>query len=240
MTKSSNPFDQDAFIDRFLSRRAEQDSVNATIDEPAILSLVVCLRPDRVLELGCAAGGLTRGLVEVSSYVMAVDGSKALIEKAAAAVPSPKVNFACARFEQLSVDGVFDCVVSGLAFHLVEDLDGLLRNVFSWLKPGGHLIFSVRHPIRTALPTGEYSVGERRGWTVSDYYKTGPRTYTWLGENVTYFHRSVGTLFRSLTESGFAVCELSEPLPVASGRSERVMENESVPAILLFCCVRLK
>lgn len=52
---------------------------------------------------------------------------------------------------------LYDMVYSSLTFHYVEDIVGLFREIHGCLKKGdghergGRLIFSVEHPIGTAL-----------------------------------------------------------------------------------------
>lgn len=136
----------------------------------------------------------------------------------------------------MSVNEEFNCVVSGLALHLVEYFDALAAKVFRWLCKGGHFVFSVRHPIRTALPTGACRTDGRPGWAVSGYYDVGLRSYSWLGQEVTYYHRSIEQYFHSLSMCGFEICDIREPHPVGLGQSAKAQENSNVPAVILFLC----
>jgi 16S rRNA A1518/A1519 N6-dimethyltransferase RsmA/KsgA/DIM1 with predicted DNA glycosylase/AP lyase activity len=70
-----DPFEDPKFVERFNSRRLEQDSVNACIDEPAILERIRSFSPSSVLEFGCATGMLTSSLLEYCERVVAVDRS---------------------------------------------------------------------------------------------------------------------------------------------------------------------
>lgn len=233
MTIVNDPFSDGDFVDRFMQRRDEEDSVNLSVDEPAILGLVRKLRPSRAMELGCATGALTASLAELCGSVTAVDGSDAMLERAKAYCLAKNVTFVKSRFEDLRPTGDFDLVVSSMSLHLVEDFSTIASLVFGCLAPGGRFIFSQRHPIRTAHPTGEIAVGDRSGWVVLDYFDVGRRSYNWLGYEVTYFLRTVSDLITGLISAGFTLRGLTEPTPTYSELTKRTVENLNSPSVLL-------
>jgi hypothetical protein len=124
-------------------------------------------------------------------------------------------------------------VVSGMAMHLVTDLDHVSRLVFSWLKPGGSFLFTQRHPIRTANPEGDETETMPPSWAVSSYFQVGRRTYQWLGSEVEYYHRTISDIVSAVTGAGFELVEVDEPVPVCHEETKRTMENRSSPAVLL-------
>jgi 2-polyprenyl-3-methyl-5-hydroxy-6-metoxy-1,4-benzoquinol methylase len=95
------------------------------------------------LELGCADGRGIRVLVERFERVVAVDGSKKLLDRLAEEASSPRLTLVCSMFEDLGLEERFDTVLLG---HILEHVDDPARVVAvakRHLKPGGVLIADV-------------------------------------------------------------------------------------------------
>jgi SAM-dependent methyltransferase len=76
---------------------------------------------DRVLEIGCGTGQLTRSLVARGLHVTAVEPGANLIELAGRDVHGPgTLEFVNDRFEDARVEGGFAAVFSASAFHWVD------------------------------------------------------------------------------------------------------------------------
>jgi SAM-dependent methyltransferase len=94
---------------------------------------------DRVLEIGCGTGQLTRALVARGLHVTAVEPGENLLSLAGTALAGPgSVNFINRRFEDARLDGQFAAVFSAAAFHWL-DPDVSWRKVADALVPGGLL-----------------------------------------------------------------------------------------------------
>jgi SAM-dependent methyltransferase len=95
---------------------------------------------DRVLEVGCGSGQLTRGLVARGLAVAAVEPGKRLLSLAEQNVGGPgQVEFVNARFEDAPIPhGHFQAVFSASAFHWI-DPDVSWAKAASALVPGGTL-----------------------------------------------------------------------------------------------------
>jgi len=106
---------------------------------------------DRVLEIGCGTGQLTRSLVARGLSVTAVEPGQNLISLAGRNAGG--VEFVNRRFEDAEVPGPFRAAFSASAFHWV-DPDVSWRKVAGALAPGGLLAliqyFGVQDP-RTAV-----------------------------------------------------------------------------------------
>ena len=77
-------------------------------------------------------------------------------------------------------------------------------------------MFSVEHPIFTALPAQDWyygSNGERLHWPLDNYQMEGRRQTNWLAENVIKYHRTVATYVNTLIKTGFRIAKLEEPKP---------------------------
>ena len=94
---------------------------------------------DRVLEIGCGTGQLTRGLVARGLHVTGVDPGGNLIALADRELRGPgTARFVNRRFEDARLDGPFAAAFSASAFHWV-DPDVSWAKVARALTPGGLL-----------------------------------------------------------------------------------------------------
>lgn len=95
----------------------------------------------RVLEVGAGTGTNFAHYPDAVEEVVAVEPEASLLahaRRAAAAAPVP-VRVSGEAIEALSDTGPYDAVVCSLVLCTVDDADGVVRQVFSLLTPGGEL-----------------------------------------------------------------------------------------------------
>jgi len=107
---------------------------------------------ERILDLGCGDGVLTRKLVDLGCEVVAVDSSAPLIEAATALGLDARLMSA----EALVFDNEFDAVFSNAVLHWIKRADPVIAGVHRALKPGGRFVAELGgsgcvDKIRTAL-----------------------------------------------------------------------------------------
>jgi trans-aconitate 2-methyltransferase len=123
-----------------------------------------------VLDAGCGGGSVTRQLLERTPNVIAVDGDRAMVEKARETLPE-SVPVLHQDLLELEIDEKVDVVFSCAVFHWITDHDRLFQRLRAVLKPGGRLIAQCggKGNIDNVLAI----VGERPGrWLYAD----GPET----------------------------------------------------------------
>ena len=128
----------------------------------------------------------------------------------------------------------FEVVLSRLALHYIEDLDGLLHQIQGCLIPEGRFIFSVEHPVLTscdkALPPGTI----RQDWIVDNYFNTGQRVTRWMGELVVKYHRTVEDYFVSLQTAVIEQLREGKPDRHAFSANESFERRTRIPLFLIF------
>lgn len=190
------------------ARLSAVNPVQTHYDRPAILALAGDIRGKRVLELGCAAGGLTEQLADAGADVLAVDREPRLVAYASERLAG-RADIAVADLEEPFDEvptGSVDVVVASLVLHYLEHWSPLLAELHRMLVPGGYLVFSIHHPIT--------------GWNLSertDYHRTElvNEQWNWDGQplTATMFRRPLSAIFRQLKRAGFAIDVVEEPLP---------------------------
>lgn len=183
-----------------------KNPVNNNYDRPTILRLAGDLSGKRVLELGCAAGGLTAHLAERAAAVLAVDAEPQMLEYARQKVGA-KAQFKLVDLDQpadIAPTASVDVVVASLVLHYIKDWAPLMRELHRCLAPGGTLVFSLHHPITAWL------LSDR-----ADYHRTElvSEAWDWGGVAVTAqsYRRPLSTIFGELRRAGFSIDTVEEP-----------------------------
>ena len=105
------------------------------------IALVDILAPrsgQRILDLGCGTGELTKLIADRGAEVVGIDSSTSMITAARKRFPS--VEFRVARAEQYHHEVKLDAVFSNIAMHWVRTPLTLLERIFASLLPGGRLV----------------------------------------------------------------------------------------------------
>lgn len=237
-----NIYDNETFFEGYHRLRERDDNANVLFEMPALFSLLPELKGKNVLDLGCGFGEHCMHMAQTGACkVVGIDISEKMLQVARAENAAPNIVYYQMPMEDISrIEEYFDLVVSSLAFHYVEDFEGLIRDCLELLKPGGILVFSQEHPFSTCY--GELSEGketESEGlwdklpitlhcpenrWTrdadgkkwylnLAGYGLEGERESKWFVEGVKKYHRTFSTILNTLTAAGFVVEKTIEPLP---------------------------
>ncbi len=179
-------------------------------------ALLPNLRDKRLLDLGCGFGWHCRyASQQEARSVLGIDLSLQMLTRAKAFTNDQRIEYRQCAIEDLEFhEAEFDVVISSLALHYVEHLDLLCRKIFRCLTVGGAFVFSVEHPIYTAIASQEWHLdleGRRLHWPVDDYQEEGLRHTRWMADDVIKYHRTIATYVNNLIDSGFSIAKLLEP-----------------------------
>jgi len=101
----------------------------------------------RVADLGCGTGELTRTLLErwPDAEVVGVDSSDAMLARATANAPSPRLRFEQADLRTWTPEAKLDRIVSNAALQWVDGHAALLARLVGFLAPAGALAVQMPH-----------------------------------------------------------------------------------------------
>jgi trans-aconitate methyltransferase len=162
---------------------------------------------ERILDLGCGTGHLTRKIAEAGAEVVGIDNSVEMIEQA-------RKNFPGMRFEiadgtGFRFDEPFDAVFSNAAIHWMRDPAAVARCTYEALKKGGRFVaeFGGKGNLK-ATKDALHGAARDAGYAVS--------------EEIAYrYYPSVGEFATLLEGEGFRVTYASHfdrPTPLAGGQ----------------------
>ncbi|MBP1859109.1 class I SAM-dependent methyltransferase [Rhizobium herbae] len=210
---TQNIYDNPDFFEGYSQLGRSVEGLDGAAEWASIRALLPDLKGRRVVDLGCGFGWFCRFAREQgAASVLGFDVSENMLARARA-TSDGAISYAKADLEVLELpEDSFDLVYSSLAFHYIKDLDALLMRAHAALATGGHLVFSIEHPIymAPAYPRWSQDADGRATWPVNGYLEEGPRTTDWLAKGVVKQHRTIGTLLNILIGLGFTLLHVEE------------------------------
>ena len=103
-----------------------------------VIQLLAPQPGERILDVGCGTGQLTRAIADAGATVVGVDHSPEMIADARRNYPG--LEFDVADAAALPYTEAFDAVFSNAALHWVRDAEGAIAGVRRALKPGGRFV----------------------------------------------------------------------------------------------------
>ncbi|AHK00915.1 MULTISPECIES: class I SAM-dependent methyltransferase [Rhizobium/Agrobacterium group] len=234
-----NIYDDPQFFERYSAMPRSLEGLRQAGEWHELRAMLPTLKDKTVLDLGCGFGWHCRHAVEQgAAHVVGVDLSENMLRRAAEINGGPGIEYRRAAIEDIDfAPESFDLVLSSLALHYVRDPDTAFARVFSVLKSGGDFVFSIEHPVFTALDKQDWFYdedGEILHWPLDNYQNEGVRHSNWMADDVVKYHRTVSGILNALLTSGFAITRLAEPRPDPALLAERPeMKHEDRRPIFL-------
>jgi SAM-dependent methyltransferase len=198
------------------------DTYGARIDDytaPPTVALLELLGPvsgQRVLDLACGHGTISRYLARGGAQVVGIDLSSRLLAAARRREESEPLGViyvqADAGAPDLQTGGRFDAVACHFGLSDIDDLVAALDNVARVLRPGGRFVFCILHPCFPGAPEASSSWPSTasyfdEGWWIAD----GARST--IRNQVGAAHRTLSTYLNELVGAGLTIDRLAEPPP---------------------------
>jgi SAM-dependent methyltransferase len=230
-------YDDDDVFATYQRSRARDESPNDTMEKPEVLELLGEVTGQRVIDLGCGDAQIGRELLAAgaTSY-LGVEPSTNMLQLARQTLAGTTGQAMQSTIEAWQPSPASaDLVLSRLALHYVEDVAITFARCFEALTPGGRLIFSAEHPVLTSCDRGWPAGTHRSDWIVDEYYVSGRRVTTWMGQQVVKYHRSIAEYFGAVQHAGFTIEALREGRPRRQSflREETYQRRLRIPLFLI-------
>jgi SAM-dependent methyltransferase len=211
---TQNIYDNPEFFAGYSQLGRSIEGLDGAAEWPALRAMLPAMDRIRVVDLGCGFGWFCRWARQAgAARVLGLDVSDNMLARARAATSDPAIEYAIADLERFELPvASFELAYSSLALHYIADLDRLLTVVRGALPTGGHLVFSVEHPIYTApsAPGWETDAAGHKRWPIDGYLLQGPRRTDWLTKGVLKQHRTIAGYLNALVDCGFAILHVEE------------------------------
>lgn len=217
---AQNIYDNPDFFAGYSRLPRQVRGLDGAPEWPAIRAMLPDLKGRRVVDLGCGFGWAARWMREHgAASVLGLDLSENMIGRAKADTRDPGIEYRIADIETLALPpAAFELAYSALTFHYIVDFARLVRVIHQALVPGGHLVFTIEHPIFMAAANPHWMLDEdgRKTWPVNGYAVEGERRTDWFAKGVVKHHRTMGTTLNTLIGAGFAIRAVEEFAPTAA------------------------
>jgi SAM-dependent methyltransferase len=215
---SQNIYDEHEFFENYIKLDRQTKGLEGAPEWPQLRAMLPDLKEANILDLGCGFGWFSRfAQSEGATRVRGIDLSAKMLAKARSMTSNDAVAYEEADLENVTLaEAEYDVVFSALTFHYLANLPRLILEISKGLRPGGHFVFSVEHPLFTAPTVPNLTVDQETGrktWQIDAYQREGLRTRTWFVEGVRKHHRTIGTYVNLLLGLGFRLTGFVEWCP---------------------------
>lgn len=210
-----NIYDNPAFFERYAQLDRSLRGLDGAPEWPVLRQMLPDLRGQRVLDLGCGFGWFCRWAAAAgASEVLGLDLSENMLGRARSLGVAEGLHYRRADLDALELEAgdVYDLVFSSLTLHYLRDLPTLFGKIRRALRPGGHFVLSVEHPILLAPTVQQWQTlaSGAEVWPLDRYLEEGPRRVDWLVDGVEKVHRTVASYLNLASDQGLVCRHMEE------------------------------
>ncbi|MCI8504194.1 MAG: class I SAM-dependent methyltransferase [Dorea sp.] len=214
----NNEYDNERFFGEYKKMSRSRDGLSAAGEWHQLKPLFPSLRGKAVLDLGCGYGWHCAFAADQGAeQVLGLDLSKKMIEEAKKRNAKKQIEYRVCGIEEYEYpECMWDCVISNLALHYIEDIEKIFQRVHRTLKSGGVFIFNIEHPVFTAGVGQDWiysEAGTPRYWPVDNYFTPGERSTHFLRCNVVKQHHTLTQILMGLLNNDFELKAVEEAKP---------------------------
>ena len=239
-------YDNDIFFEEYAKMPRSKDGLNAAGEWHQLKPLFPPLQGNNVLDLGCGYGWHCKFAAEQgAARVLGIDLSQKMIEEAKKRNTGYQIEYRVCGIEKYEYPiNTWDCVVSNLALHYIENIQDIFQKVHRTLKPNGTFLFNIEHPIFTAGVRQDWiytNEGTPQYWPLDNYFYPGERNTHFLGCDVKKQHHTLTQILMGLLNSGFELKAVEEAKPPKEMMNIAGMKDElRRPMMLLVKAIAVK
>lgn len=214
----NNEYNNESFFQEYAKMSRSKDGLSAAGEWHQLKPLFPPLKGKTVLDLGCGYGWHCKFAAEQGALrVLGLDLSQKMIDEAISRNQDRQIEYRVCGIEAYDYpDNTWDCVVSNLALHYIENIEEIFQKVYRTLKPDGIFIFNIEHPVFTAGVGQDWvytKEGKPQHWPVDNYFLPGERITHFLGCEVVKQHHTLTQIMMGLLNNGFELKAVEEAEP---------------------------
>lgn len=214
----NNEYDNEDFFNSYAQMFRSKKGLSGAGEWHQLKPLFPSVNGKTMLDLGCGYGWHCKFAEEHgASAVLGLDLSEKMVAEAKKRNGGENITYrVCGLDEYEYPEKEWDCVVSNLVLHYIEDLDQIFHKIYKTLKSGGVFLFNIEHPVFTAGVGQDWVYDDNGGrlyWPVDNYFSPGARKTNFLGCNVTKQHHTLTQIFTGLLNSNFIIQNVEEAVP---------------------------
>lgn len=211
-------YDNEKFFAEYAKMPRSTEGLSAAGEWHQLKNFFPSLQEKTVLDLGCGYGWHCKFAAEQGAIqVLGIDLSRKMIKEAKIRNRSNQIQYRVCGIEEYEYpENMWDCVVSNLALHYIENIEMVFRKVYRTLKPQGTFIFNIEHPAFTAGVGQDWIYSEAQTplyWPIDDYFKPGERSTHFLGCDIVKQHHTLTQILMGLLNNGFELKTVEEAKP---------------------------
>lgn len=213
-----NEYDNEVFFNEYAKMSRSQFGLEGAGEWHQFKCMFPMLVGKKILDLGCGYGWHCKYMAsQGAELVLGIDSSSKMIDTAKKLNEDAKIEYCICRIEDYEYPvNQWDCVLSNLALHYIEDIEKIFAMVYRTLKPEGIFLFNIEHPTFTAGVCQEWINGEDGNhiyWPIDNYFYPGERTTHFLGYEIRKQHHTLTQILMGLLSCGFELQAIEEAKP---------------------------
>ena len=217
-------YDNEKFFEEYAKMARSKDGLCSAGEWRQLKPLFPPLGGKNVLDLGCGYGWHCKFAAEQGAVqILGLDTSQKMIAEAKKRNPANSIQYRTCGIEDYEYpESTWDCVISNLALHYIENLETVFQNVYKTLKPQGTFLFNIEHPVFTAGVDQDWIYSKDQSplyWPVDNYFISGKRHTHFLGCDIVKQHHTLTQILMGLLHNGFTLETVEEAMP-----SEEMMD----------------
>lgn len=204
----NNEYDNQNFFDEYAKMPRSREGLSAAGEWHQLKPLFPSVKGKKIFDLGCGYGWHCKFAAEQgAAHVLGIDLSSKMIEEAKKRNAGEQIEYrVCGIDEYEYPENTWDCVISNLALHYIEDIELVFQKVHRTLKPDGIFLFNIEHPVFTAGVGQDWiytDVGTPKYWPIDNYFFSGERKTHFLGCDVVKQHHTLTQIMMGLLNNSF-------------------------------------
>ncbi len=190
---------------------------------PEVLRLLDVKEGEKILDVACGEGTVTRHLAKKGARITGIDYSN-MIDYAMKKEREERLGINYLKADALKISEIFgkesfDKVVCNMAIMDIDNYKALFKQVSEVLIENGLFIFSITHPCFSVPTTTTVRIprdsqrNEDKIRIVKNYFEKRPTLVQWNPDsvNLLYFQRTISDYINTFREVNMVITEMSEP-----------------------------